>query len=127
MRWIVDAMNVIGTRPDGWWKDPDEAMHRLAASLEEFAARDRSEVTVVFEREPNHLPMLELVTVATASKRGRNAGDHEIVALVERDDDPASLQIVTSDRELRVRVTALGAKVISSGEFRRWLDLDGLR
>ncbi|MBV9088657.1 MAG: RNA-binding protein, partial [Mycobacteriaceae bacterium] len=20
MRWIVDGMNVIGTRPDGWWK-----------------------------------------------------------------------------------------------------------
>ena len=121
-RWIVDAMNVIGTRPDGWWKDLDGAMGRLATELEGFATAERADVTVVFDKEPLDLPPVEHITVATASKRGRNAGDHEIVALVSGDEDPASIQVVTSDRELRDRVTSLGATVVSSGTFRRRLD-----
>jgi hypothetical protein len=35
-RWIVDAMNVIGTRPDGWWRDRHAAMVRLVDLLERW-------------------------------------------------------------------------------------------
>ncbi|MGB8503138.1 MAG: RNA-binding protein, partial [Mycobacterium sp.] len=38
MRWIVDAMNVIGSRPDGWWKDRRRAMVALVDRLERWAA-----------------------------------------------------------------------------------------
>ncbi len=38
MRWLVDGMNVIGTRPDGWWKDRHAAMVRLVGQLELWAA-----------------------------------------------------------------------------------------
>ena len=38
MRWLVDGMNVIGTRPDGWWRDRDAAMLRLVDLLERWAA-----------------------------------------------------------------------------------------
>ena len=34
MRWIVDGMNVIGTRPDAWWEDRHAAMVRLVHMLE---------------------------------------------------------------------------------------------
>jgi hypothetical protein len=34
MRWYVDGMNVIGTRPDGWWRDRDAAMLHLVDLLE---------------------------------------------------------------------------------------------
>ena len=34
MRWLVDGMNVIGSRPDGWWKDRHAAMAGLVESLE---------------------------------------------------------------------------------------------
>ncbi|MGE5857760.1 MAG: RNA-binding protein, partial [Solirubrobacterales bacterium] len=38
MRWLVDAMNVIGSRPDGWWKDRHAAMLRLVDQLERWVA-----------------------------------------------------------------------------------------
>ena len=50
MRWIVDGMNVIGTRPDGWWRDRDAAMARLVNELESYAAATGDDITVVFER-----------------------------------------------------------------------------
>src|SRR5437660_1180627 len=53
MRWIVDAMNVIGTRPDGWWKDRHAAMARLVDQLERWTAATGDDVTVVFERAPS--------------------------------------------------------------------------
>ena len=45
MRWIVDGMNVIGTRPDAWWKDRDAAMLKLVDMLERWAASDGEDVT----------------------------------------------------------------------------------
>ena len=50
MRWFVDGMNVIGTRPDGWWSDRDAAMLRLVDLLERWAAAEGEDVIVVFER-----------------------------------------------------------------------------
>ncbi len=52
MRWLVDGMNVIGSRPDRWWKDRDAAMLRLVDLLERWAAHEGEDVTVVFERAP---------------------------------------------------------------------------
>ena len=40
MRWLIDGMNVIGTRPDGWWRDRDAAMLRLVDRIERWAAND---------------------------------------------------------------------------------------
>ena len=53
MRWYVDGMNVIGTRPDGWWRDRDAAMLRLVDLLERWAAAEGEDVVVVFERKPS--------------------------------------------------------------------------
>jgi hypothetical protein len=44
MRWLVDGMNVIGTRPDGWWRDRDAAMLRLVDLLERWAAAEGEDV-----------------------------------------------------------------------------------
>jgi hypothetical protein len=52
MRWLIDGMNVIGTRPDGWWTDRHEAMVRLVGQLELWAASGGEDVTVVFEQPP---------------------------------------------------------------------------
>ena len=38
VRWLVDGMNVIGTRPDAWWRDRHAAMVRLVDLLERWAA-----------------------------------------------------------------------------------------
>lgn len=53
MRWLVDGMNVIGTRPDAWRRDRHAAMVRLVDLLERFSAESGGDVTVVFERPPS--------------------------------------------------------------------------
>ena len=114
-RWIVDGMNVIGSRPDGWWRDRPGAMQALAEQLAAWA--DGREVTVVFDGRPFNLAHSG-VTVEFASRRGPNAADDDIVRLVEADEDRAELRVVTSDHDLARRVRELGAEVVSSGAFR---------
>src|SRR4051794_7041159 len=46
-RYLVDGMNVIGSRPDGWWRDRGGAMRRLVADLERFAAAHPDDEVVV--------------------------------------------------------------------------------
>jgi predicted RNA-binding protein with PIN domain len=126
-RWIVDGMNVIGSRPDRWWNDPDRAMRRLIEDLDRYASQTGQEVTVVFDRQPADVSPGRhgAVTVAFATRRGRNAADHEIVRMAAEDAAPGSLTIVTSDARLAERVRELGAQVRSSASFRRHVDETG--
>lgn len=118
MRWLVDGMNVIGSRPDGWWKDRGQAMARLTAELEAWAAAHPDEhVAVVFDGRERDVGAHEHVDVAFAPG-GRNAADHAIAARVQSDADAASLTVVTSDRELVERVRAAGAAVEGAKTFR---------
>ncbi len=121
-RWIVDAMNVIGSRPDKWWNDPKAAMRKFAATLDEFAARTGDEVTVVFDTDPALRDVHDNIEVVIARRKGRNAADYEIEQIVERNDAPETLQVVTSDKRLVEKVTASGARVTSAGRFRSRLD-----
>ena len=120
-RWIVDGMNVIGSRPTGWWRDRPGAMRDLVGELEAFAEREGAEVTVVFDGRPFELEG-DAVRVVFATRRGPNAADDDVAALVEQDDAPGELSVVTSDRDLARRVTGAGAAVVGAGEFRRRLD-----
>jgi predicted RNA-binding protein with PIN domain len=120
VRWVVDASNVIGSRPDGWWRDRAGATERLLDDLGEFAERAQDEVLVVLDADPARLaerswPGLEVVV---AERRGRDAADDAIVARLERDADPGSVRVVTSDAGLADRVRALGASVEGARTFR---------
>jgi predicted RNA-binding protein with PIN domain len=120
-RWIVDGMNVIGSRPTGWWRDRPRAMRELVGELEAFAGRSGDPVTVVFDGRPFELEG-DAVDVRFASRRGPHAADDDIAALVELEDDPAGLSVVTSDGDLARRVRDSGAAVLGAGEFRRRLE-----
>ena len=120
-RWIVDGMNVIGSRPTGWWRDRPGAMRDLVEELEAFAGREGEEVTVVLDGKPFDLEG-ERVDVRFASRRGPNAADDDIAALVADDPEPGGLSVVTSDGDLARRVRDAGASVVGAGEFRRLLD-----
>ena len=119
-RLVVDGMNVIGSRPDGWWRNRQEAWRRLAGQLAEHATRSGDEVRLVLDgRRPGDWED----GVETIFARGRRgAADDAIVELVEADPDPQSLTVVTSDRELEQRVRDLGARVTPASGFRRRLD-----
>ena len=122
-RILIDGMNVLGSRPDGWWRDRAAAMERLTRRLDAFAGREGLELTVVWDGR-------EHTRVATAGKRigirfapgGPDAADREILRLIRADDDPASICAVSSDRRLRNSVKAAGALGISSGELLRRLE-----
>jgi len=123
-RWLVDGMNLIGSRPDRWWNDRDGAVRRLIAELDRFAAATGEDLTVVFDRRPPDLDPRRhgAVWVAFASRRGRNAADDEIVDMLAVDPEPACARVVTSDRRLAERVRDLGAGVEPSSRFRRRVD-----
>jgi predicted RNA-binding protein with PIN domain len=123
-RWLVDGMNLIGSRPDRWWNDPDRAVRRLIGELDRYAASTGEAVTVVFDRQPPGVPagVHGAAEVAFASRRGRNAADDEIVWMLEENRAPDSFRVVTSDRRLGERVRHLGAGVTSSLSFRRRMD-----
>jgi predicted RNA-binding protein with PIN domain len=120
-RFLVDGMNVIGSRPTGWWRDRPGAMRALVEELREFAAREGHDVTVVFDGRPFELEG-DGVEVMFATRRGPDAADDDIAALVQRDEAPGELSVVTSDGDLARRAREAGAAVVGAGEFRRRLD-----
>ncbi len=118
-------MNVIGSRPDGWWRDREGAAQRLLDRLQQLAATSDDEVTAVLDGRPSRsLPEGEHdgVMVLYASRRGPDAADDHIVELVRDADAPEAMLVVTSDRALRERVKALGANVEGAGTLLRRLD-----
>jgi hypothetical protein len=120
VRWLVDASNVIGSRPDGWWRDREGAARRLIGEIREWAREDP--VTVVLDAGPDDL-LGEAggVEVVRAPRPGRDAADDEIVRLLETVYDPAGTTVATSDAALAARARALGAEVEGAGAFRRRL------
>lgn len=119
LRWLVDGMNVIGARPDGWWRDRPGAVRRLVGELSAFAERTGEEVAVVFDGRPVDLEGCERggVDVRFATRRGRDAADDDIARLAA--DAPSDLTVVTSDGDLTQRVRDAGAEVLGAGAFRR--------
>jgi predicted RNA-binding protein with PIN domain len=122
MRWLIDGMNVIGTRPDAWWKDRDAAMLRLVNALERWAAGDDEDVIVVFERPPSPPIRSTVIEVTAAPKPGANAADHEIIRRLKADPHPHLVRVVTSDRWLSERAAAQGATVEGAASFRERID-----
>jgi predicted RNA-binding protein with PIN domain len=120
-RWMIDGMNVVGSRPDGWWRDRQGAMRALAERLAAFAEDSGEPVAVVFDGRPFDLEA-DPVEVSFAPTRGPNAADDEIARRVAADADPAGLTVVSSDRALVERVREHGAETVGASEFRRRLD-----
>ena len=122
MCWIVDGMNVIGTRPDAWWRDRHAAMVRLVNMLEQWAASDGEHVTVVFEQPPRPPIRSTVIEIAHAPRARPDSADDEIVRLIRERAEPATVRVVTSDRWLVDRVHATGATVHSADAFRTLLE-----
>jgi predicted RNA-binding protein with PIN domain len=128
VRWIVDGMNVIGTRPDGWWKDRSAAMIALVEKLDRWATADGADpgdvgaVTVVFERPPSHAIRASRIEVTHAPRAAANSADNEIVRLVQVDARSHEIRVVTSDKALADRVRSLGASVYPADRFRELVD-----
>ncbi|HEV7623560.1 MAG TPA: NUDIX hydrolase [Amnibacterium sp.] len=119
---VVDVANVVGSRPDGWWRDRAGAATRLLAALAARAAAG-------FPADGSGpLPLVvawpEVVAVVEGEARAAASGDHrpvEVVPAPGHGDDEIVAQtvrlvaggrrvrVVTADRELADRVRAAGA------------------
>ncbi len=113
---VVDGANVVGTRPDGWWRDRAGAARRLAASLE-TAELPYDEVVLVLEGAARRgRPEGRGLALRVAHAAG--PGDDAIVDEVARGvTDGAVVHVVTADRELRSRVALAGGGYLGP----RWL------
>ncbi len=111
---VVDGANVVGSRPDGWWRDRAGAASRLHGRL---AVADTSydEIVLVLEGQAKagvrrgrdaHLRTVH------AARDGDSAITTEARAAREAGDD---VTVVTADRALRQRVEFLGCRTMSPG------------
>ena len=135
---VVDAANVVGSVPDGWWKDRAGAASRLRDRLEGLAVPSGAlelqgdvwfpEVALVVEGQARSIDQESsavsgVVPGAVSVVRADAAGDDAIVAEVERRVASGQTVVaVTSDRELRARVEHVGAVTHSVGWLRDLLD-----
>jgi predicted RNA-binding protein with PIN domain len=122
VRYLVDGMNVVGTRPDAWWRDRHAAMVRLVDALERWSATGGDDVTVVFEQPPSPPIRSTVIGVAHAPRGRANSADDEIVRLLVADPAPGEIRVVTSDRWLADRARAAGATVEPASTFRSSID-----
>ena len=122
--WVIDGMNLVGSTPDGWWRDRPGAMARLVGRLRRHQWPSGDRVTVVFDGTPVPLGGEDDVGVPEVrfAGRGRSTWDELIARLAAEHTDPGSLVVVTSDRGLADRVRASGATVASAGSLLRDLD-----
>jgi hypothetical protein len=105
---LVDAANVVGARPDGWWRDRPGAARRLVESIADALLAGRVDVPVV-------------VVLEGPARAGYAAGTADgltvVHAAADADADLVSLArpgacVVTADRALRALVVARGADVV---------------
>jgi 8-oxo-dGTP diphosphatase len=128
---VIDVANVMGSRPDGWWRDRAGAARRLLEACAQLARRgiDDAALPTDLSRAPlTHLwPRVSTVLEGTARSAldaapsdvevivARGSGDDAIVAHIATLDPPKL--VVTADRELRRRCAELGAAATGP----RWL------
>jgi hypothetical protein len=110
---VVDAANVVGSVPDGWWRDRAGAAIKLRDKLTDITSKGLTdlpapvEVVLVVEGKARDIPQTDGVRVV----RAPGSGDDAIVDLVRAEGPGRRVIVVTADRGLRERVTALGAEV----------------
>jgi hypothetical protein len=112
---VVDAANVVGSRPTGWWRDRAGAARTFVEQVRTGvgAGRVTEPVIVLLEgqaREGVQVGVVDGVTVVHAS----GSGDDSLIRVIE-DMADQEVTLVTADRELRQRAEALGADVVGPG------------
>ena len=125
---VVDAANVVGSVPDGWWHDRPGAARRLIARIGRLAA-DGMPATLLDLPEHTWFPEWVVVVEGQARAAGDGVEDVEVVRAAASGDDAIvaeaerlvgtgrTVTLVTSDRELARRATDAGASVRGT----RWL------
>ncbi len=130
---VVDAANVVGSRPDGWWRDREGAARRLAGQLVAALAQDSDGLAAAVSGVPGGSPLTVHLVLEGRAARVQDLPGHPRLVLVHAPADgdttiaevaaglPGEVLVVTADRELRDRVRAGGAAVVGPGTLLRAL------
>jgi hypothetical protein len=131
---VVDAANVIGSRPDGWWRDREGAARRLAGQLVAIMNTDTRVLARGLGQDDELRPLRVHLVLEGAAARVPDLPTHADIAVVlaETDGDSAivdvvgeldgeAVLVVTADRELRSRVEGAGAVTVGPGTLLRAL------
>jgi predicted RNA-binding protein with PIN domain len=108
---IVDGANVVGSRPDGWWRDRAGAAERLHR---EVAAADLGydDIVLVLEGRARRARPAGIDS-AVRTVHAEGSGDDAIVDLVRlRSEQGNEVVVVTADRALRDRIAAVGGSSV---------------
>jgi hypothetical protein len=113
---LIDAANVVGSRPTGWWRDRPGAAREFVGRVRAAAAAGRlpAPVVVVLEGAARR-GLEEGIAQGVEVVHAPGGGDDTIAALAAASDEPVVL--VTADRELRRRAEDVEAHVVGP----RWL------
>ena len=109
---VVDAANVVGTRPNGWWKDRAGAARNLHESLL-VGDTTFDEIVLVLEGGAKggvKVGRDQHVRTVHAPKDGDSEIERQTRAAVEQG---SRVTVITADNFLRARVQALGALAMS--------------
>jgi 8-oxo-dGTP pyrophosphatase MutT (NUDIX family) len=128
---VVDAANVVGSRPDGWWRDREGAARRLVEAVAGLASSgtpgaglpESLDLVPLTHRWPSWVVVVEGAARAAATdppggvevRAARGSGDDEVVVVAE--DAAGPVLVVTADRGLAERCRSVGAAVVGP----RWL------
>jgi hypothetical protein len=118
---VVDAANVVGSRPDGWWKDRAGAARRLHEQLL-VADLPYDDVVLVLEGQAKGGVKAGRdghVKVAHAPGHGDDAIATHVAAARK---DGHVVTAVTADAMLRARLEGLGAQVVGPSWLLEQLD-----
>ena len=118
---LVDAANVVGSRPTGWWRDRAKAASQFVERVRAAVASSDlpTPVVVVLEGQARE-GMEEGVDGGVEVVHAAGEGDDTLASIAERATEPVTL--VSVDRALGDRCRAAGAEVVGPG----WL-LDRLK
>lgn len=113
MRLVVDAANVVGSRPTGWWRDRPGAARDLLARIRGATRDGRLDARVVVVLEGKaRAGAPEDAEDGVEVVHAPGEGDDTIVDVVASTGDDEAVTVVTADRRLAARVRDLGADVI---------------
>ena len=120
---LIDGANVVGSRPNGWWRDRAGAARSLVDRVRSAAEAGRLDAPVVVVLEGGARGGAEEgesggVTVVHAP----GSGDESLVAVTSGAVADGPVTLVSADRELRRRIEALGADVAGPGWLLALLD-----
>jgi hypothetical protein len=126
---IVDGANVVGSRPDGWWRDRPGAARRLAGRLAAALTVDPAPLAEAVGHPGPDLQVHLVLEGAAAGVEDLPTHPHLAVVRAEADGDTtiaalaaelvadAPVVVVTADRALRERVRGTGATTVGPSTF----------